>query len=87
MAGRECYHCKQWIEEGEEHDCWTTTEAALTKDLPEDLQDAWQRLREPLADRSARGLRGHSSTCAAGTTADALVPNTICWSAPGLSDT
>jgi hypothetical protein len=46
MAGRECYHCKQWIEEGEAHDCWTTTEAALTEDLSEDLQDAWQRLRE-----------------------------------------
>jgi hypothetical protein len=46
MAGRECYHCKQWIEEGEEHDCWTTTEAALTADLSEDLQDAWERLRE-----------------------------------------
>jgi hypothetical protein len=49
MAGRECYHCKQWIEEGEEHDCWTTTEAALTRDLPEDLQDAWERLRETAA--------------------------------------
>ena len=46
MAGRECYHCKQWIEEGQEHDCWTTTEAALTQDLSEDLQDAWERLRE-----------------------------------------
>jgi hypothetical protein len=46
MAGRECYHCKQWIEEGEPHDCWTTTEAALTRDLSEDLQDAWERLRE-----------------------------------------
>jgi Domain of unknown function (DUF5655) len=46
MAGRECYHCKQWIEEGEAHDCWTTTEAALTSDLSEDLQDAWERLRE-----------------------------------------
>jgi Domain of unknown function (DUF5655) len=46
MDGRECYHCKQWVEEGEEHDCWTTTEAALTHDLPEDLQDAWARLRE-----------------------------------------
>ena len=46
MAGRECYHCKQWIDEGEEHDCWTTTEAALTQDLSEDLQDAWERLRE-----------------------------------------
>ena len=46
MAGRECYHCKQWVEEGEEHDCWTTTETALTQDLSEDLQDAWERLRE-----------------------------------------
>jgi hypothetical protein len=46
MAGRECYHCKQWVEEEEEHDCWTTTEAALTRDLSEDLQCAWERLRE-----------------------------------------
>jgi len=49
MAGRECFHCKQWIEEGEKHDCWTTTEAALTRDLPEDLGDAWERLRETAA--------------------------------------
>src|SRR5918994_5692937 len=46
MPTRQCYHCKQQIEEGEPHDCWTTTEAALTRDLSEDLQDAWQRLRE-----------------------------------------
>src|SRR5919201_2611549 len=46
MAGRECYHCKQWVEEVEAHDCWTTTEAALTDDLSEDLRDAWERLRE-----------------------------------------
>jgi hypothetical protein len=46
MAGRECYHCKQWIEDGEAHDCWTTTEEALTRDLPEDLREAWERLRE-----------------------------------------
>src|SRR5688572_15766236 len=46
MAARECYHCKQWIEEEEAHDCWTTTEAALTRDLPEDLKEAWERLRE-----------------------------------------
>jgi len=49
MAGRECYHCKQWVEEGEPHDCWTTTEAALTRDLSEDLRDAWERLRETAA--------------------------------------
>jgi hypothetical protein len=46
MAGRVCYHCKQSVEDGEEHDCWTTTEAALTQDLSEDLRDAWERLRE-----------------------------------------
>jgi Domain of unknown function (DUF5655) len=49
MAGRECYHCKEWIEEGAAHDCWTTTEAALTADLSEDLREAWERLREELA--------------------------------------
>ena len=46
MTGHQCYHCKQWVEEGEAHDCWTTTEAALTEDLSEDLRDAWERLRE-----------------------------------------
>jgi hypothetical protein len=46
MAGHECFHCKKWIEEGEAHDCWTTTEVALTKDLSDDLRDAWERLRE-----------------------------------------
>ncbi len=50
VAGRQCYHCKQWIEEDEAHDCWTTTETALTQDLPEDLRDAWQRLRETAAE-------------------------------------
>ena len=49
MAGRVCYHCKQTVNEGEEHDCWTTTEAALTSDLSEDLQEAWERLRETAA--------------------------------------
>jgi hypothetical protein len=49
MPGRQCHHCKQWVEEGEAHDCWTTTEAALTGDLSEDLQDAWERLRETAA--------------------------------------
>src|SRR5262245_3849570 len=46
MPARECYHCHQWIEENEEHDCWTTTEENLTSDLSEDLMDAWERLRE-----------------------------------------
>ena len=49
MAGRECYHCKQWIGEGAAHDCWTTTEAALTRDLPDDIREAWERLRETAA--------------------------------------
>jgi len=49
-SGHECYHCKQWIEAGVEHDCWTTTEQALTKDLSEDLRDAWERVRETAAD-------------------------------------
>jgi hypothetical protein len=50
MRAHECYHCKQWVEEGEAHDCWTTTEAALTEDLSEDLQSAWERIREAAAD-------------------------------------
>ena len=49
VPGRECYHCKQWVEAGEPHDCWTTTEAALTQDLSDDLRDAWERLRETAA--------------------------------------
>ena len=40
MKAHECYHCKQWVEAGEHHDCWTTTESALTGDLSEELQDA-----------------------------------------------
>jgi hypothetical protein len=50
MASRECYHCKQQIAEGDAHDCWTTTEAVLTRDLSEDLREAWERLREAAAD-------------------------------------
>jgi hypothetical protein len=46
MPARQCYHCKQWIEEGEPHDCWTTTETALTADLSDDLREAWERIRE-----------------------------------------
>jgi hypothetical protein len=46
MARRQCYHCKDWIEEGTPHDCWTTTESALTEELTEDLREAWERLRD-----------------------------------------
>lgn len=48
-GGRTCLHCRQWIAAGEPHDCWTTTEAALTRDLDEDLREAWERLREAAA--------------------------------------
>lgn len=50
VAGHTCYHCKQWVEEGEPHDCWTTTEAALTQDLSEDLREAYERLRETVVE-------------------------------------
>ena len=50
MPARQCHHCKEWIKEGEFHDCWTTTEEALTKDLAEDLREAWERIRETAAE-------------------------------------
>ncbi len=49
-AGHECYHCKQWVEPGEAHDCWTTTESEVTADLSDDLREAWERLRDTAAD-------------------------------------
>jgi hypothetical protein len=49
MPRRQCHHCKEWIEEGEAHDCWKTTEAALTGGLTEELRDAWMRIRETAA--------------------------------------
>jgi hypothetical protein len=50
MAARICYHCKQPVSAGDKHDCWTTTERALTADLSEDLREAWERVRETAAD-------------------------------------
>jgi hypothetical protein len=50
MPGKECYHCGQWIEDNEEHDCSATTEKKLTADLSEDLFDAWERLRETASE-------------------------------------
>src|SRR6185295_2140387 len=48
--------------EGQPHDCWTTTEAALTRDLSEDLRDAWERLRETaMAFGDQRVYASHSS--------------------------
>jgi hypothetical protein len=62
VAGRECYHCKQWVEEGETHDCWTTTEGALTADLSEDLRDAWERVRDTAAEFGEQRIyASHSS--------------------------
>ena len=46
MATKQCHHCKQFIEVDQLHDCWTTTEAALTRNLSTDLLDAWERLRQ-----------------------------------------
>ena len=50
MTERQCYHCKQMVRTDESHDCWTTTEAALTDGLSEDLRDAWERFRESAAE-------------------------------------
>lgn len=60
--GHTCYHCKQWVEEGEAHDCWTTTEAALTSELTEDLREAWERLREAAVELGEQRIyASHSS--------------------------
>lgn len=47
---RQCFHCQQWLADGEEHDCWTTTEAALTSGLTPDLREAYERMRETAVD-------------------------------------
>ena len=62
MKAHECYHCKQWVEKDEPHNCWTTTEEALTKDLSEDLQDAYDRLRETAVEFGEQRIyASHSS--------------------------
>jgi hypothetical protein len=74
VSGHECYHCKQWVEAGEAHDCWTTTEAALTADLSEDLRDAWERLREMAAALGAQRIyASHNSIMFARKTCYAFV--------------
>lgn len=50
MKGHVCHHCKAVVAEGAAHDCWTTTEAALTRDLSPELLEAWERLRETAAE-------------------------------------
>ena len=62
MRAHECYHCKQWVEEGEGHDCWTTTEEALTEDLSEELREAWRRIREAAVELGEQRIyASHSS--------------------------
>ena len=74
MPQRQCYHCKQWLEEGEPHDCWTTTEAALTADLSEDLQEAWERLRESAVELGEQRIyASHNSIMFARTSCYAFV--------------
>jgi hypothetical protein len=62
VAERQCYHCKEWIPDGAPHDCWTTTEAALTRDLSADLFDAWERIRETAAEFGEQRIYA-SGTC------------------------
>lgn len=61
-AGRVCHHCKEWIAPGAPHDCWTTTEAALTDHLSDDLREAWERLREAAAGLGEQRIYA-SGTC------------------------
>lgn len=62
MKAHECYHCRQWVKDDEPHDCWTTTEAALTRDLSDDLREAWERLRETAVEfGDQRIYASHSS--------------------------
>src|SRR5262245_61528948 len=62
VRAHECHHCKQWVEEGEAHDCWTTTEAALTSEMPEDLLDAYERIREAAVEFGDQRIYA-SGTC------------------------
>jgi len=50
MPTRECYHCKEEIEVGTAHDCWTTTVENLTRGLSDDLMEAWERLIETASE-------------------------------------
>ena len=62
MKAHECYHCRTWVQKDEPHDCWTTTEAALTRDLSEDLREAWERLRQTAVEFGEQRIyASHSS--------------------------
>lgn len=47
MPRKKCYHCKDWISDKDRKTdaCWETTETALTQNLPQELLDAWEKLR------------------------------------------
>jgi Domain of unknown function (DUF5655) len=61
-TARECYHCREWVEDWKTHNCWTTTEQALTADLSEDLMEAWERVRETASEfGDQRIYASHSS--------------------------
>ena len=57
MATYTWYHCKEEIEEGTQHHCWTTTEENLTGGLSEDLIEAWERCADGHRLRRAEDLR------------------------------
>ena len=59
MPTRECYHCKQQIEEGEPHDCWTTTEAALTVETCIFLRRAVKAPQVRRSDRTSKTKVAH----------------------------
>jgi hypothetical protein len=47
---RECHHCHEVVKDWKQHNCWITTEEALTAELSEDLLDAWERLRQTASE-------------------------------------
>ena len=54
---------------GAKHDCWSTTPENLTRELPEDLMDAWERLRETALEFGEQRIHAsHSSIMFARTT-------------------
>jgi hypothetical protein len=66
---RICYHCKEQIPVGAKHDCWSTTPENLTRELPENLIDAWERLRETALEFGEQRIyASHSSIMFARTT-------------------
>jgi hypothetical protein len=42
MAGRGCYHCKQWVEAGDPHDCWTAGGDEVEAPITDWLHQAYQ---------------------------------------------